>query len=126
MCAGSGGETAAYFDTLLATVLAPIVEVCERSASSLPPGELSAEPTIDTHPSASGSGGDGGAASAAAPMPPNADRMYLINCLLAVWSPLSLHKPSAAHAARLRRRVDEEVLRPVGGSVLKAHVPTHR
>ena len=119
--AGSGGETAAYFDTLLATVLAPIVEVCERSASSLPPGELSAEPSIDQDPSASGGGGGGGGAA----MPPNADRLYLINCLLAVWSPLSLHKPSAAHAARLRRRVDEEV-RPVGGSVLKAHVSTHR
>ena len=110
LCASAGSDdTAAFFHTLLATVLAPIVEVCERSASSLPPGELSAEAPIDAAQSGSTSGTAAGASAAAAPMPANADRMYFINCLLAVWSPLSLHKASAAHAAQLRKRVDDEV-----------------
>ena len=98
-----------FFDSLLATVLAPIVEACERSASSLPPGELSAdEPLQDTQHQLSDDRPSGGTAPSAH-MPPNADRMYLINCLLALWLPLSLHKACAARAAALRQRADVEV-----------------
>jgi Conserved oligomeric complex COG6 len=104
----TGDETNdAFFDGLLATVLAPVIEACERSASSLPPGELSAQEGADD--ADRGAVSSAAEASGGARMPPNADRVYLINCLLAVWSPLSLHRPCASRAAALRRRVDEEV-----------------
>lgn len=121
--ADEGAEPAHFFTALLDAALVPIVEICERSASLLPPGEQSASP--DSQPSApadttiANRHGSSRSQSAAAvadtqaaggdDMPANADRMYLINCLLAVWSPLSLRAACNMHATRLRQRVDVEV-----------------
>lgn len=104
LCAGlPGSEAGEAFDDLFRTVIAPVIDVCERSADTLPTTDIAA---ADSTP-ADGDGDGGGAPLAR--LPPAARRIYLINCLLALWSPLSLHKAGAQQAAALKQRIDAEV-----------------
>lgn len=96
-----GDDAVQTFNALLEKVTAPLVEVCHRSAGTLPAsdGPHSESPAGSPH--------TGGAAAAV--LPRHASRMYLINCLLAVWSPLSLHRVCSVYAATLKTMIDTEV-----------------
>jgi hypothetical protein len=96
-----GDEATQAFNALLEIVTTPLVEVFYRSAETL----LAA----DGIPSESPADSPRTEVTEAAVLPPNASCMYLINCLLAVWSPLSLHRVCSAQATSLKAMIDTEV-----------------
>jgi hypothetical protein len=90
VCAGSPGDnSSASTSEFLQTSLPPLLAACEESAKAM-------SDTIGIQGQA-----DGQHSSA---------ELFLLNCLLAIWSPLSVHTSCAGQAAALRERIDMQVL----------------
>ncbi|KAG2497264.1 hypothetical protein HYH03_004848 [Edaphochlamys debaryana] len=84
---------------VLGAVLDPLVDMCERSAEALTPDAPS---RVDEGPW---------------PLDPTAHRVYLINCLAAVWTVLQ-HRPAAATRARqVMDSIEAHTAALVGGEV---------
>eukprot|EP00892_Ulva_mutabilis_P006723 jgi/Ulvmu1/4422/UM002_0147.1 len=81
-------DPAASLGTFLDSSVQPLISACEHSAA------------------ASQTGPD---AEARERKQPHALNMFLLNCMLSMWSPLSLHRSCAQHVAQLRTRIDAQV-----------------
>jgi hypothetical protein len=92
----------------------PLLETCARSAAALDASASSA--LLDAND------GDAAAAAAAAPsdrggagaptaavLPFGAGRIFMVNCLLGIWAPLSAHSACARQAQALKARAEAEV-----------------
>lgn len=88
ICAGELQEgPAGSFGTFLDSSIEPLLQACESNSQAL---------------RSSGNPEDVGGR-------PNAPQIFLLNCMLAIWSPLSLHRSCSQHVAQLRQRIDEQV-----------------
>lgn len=79
---------AGSFGTFLDSSVEPLLQACENNSFALQPNQSSA--VVETHH-------------------PNAAHIFLLNSMLAIWSPLSLHRSCSQHVAQLRQRIDGQV-----------------
>ena len=81
-------DPSASFGTFLDSSLQPLLKACEQSMAALPSSPNAA--TLEKKY-------------------PNSAQIFLLNCTLSIWSPLSLHRSCAQHVAQLRTRIDSQV-----------------
>ena len=79
------------FGTFLDSSIGPLLQACENSSQAL--AQLAS-----------------GTQDHKAPQQANAPHIFLINCMLAIWSPLSLHRSCSQRVAQLRQKIDSKVL----------------
>ncbi|KXZ42799.1 hypothetical protein GPECTOR_117g364 [Gonium pectorale] len=96
----SNGAAAAAEDLgpVLAAVLDPLTEMCERSAEALTPDAPSRVDEV-------------------AAIDPSAHRIYLINCLAAVWAVLQHRAAASARARQVLDSIEAHTAALVGGEV---------
>ena len=89
------------FKELLTATIEPMVECC-RAASAT----LREDAAIDAHTK------------------PNQAGVFLLNCLLEIWSSLSKQSSCAAHAAQLKQSIDAEVRCYMGSTHMHVQAAT--
>lgn len=88
-CAGELQEgPAGSFGTFLDSSIEPLLQASENNSQALHSRQEISDEGTDR---------------------PNAPNIFLLNCMLAIWSPLSLHRSCAQHVAKIRERIDIQV-----------------
>jgi hypothetical protein len=95
VCADPEGSPNDMFKELLKNTIESLVESCKAAYARLQDND-----SIDAHTK------------------PNQADVFLLNCLLDVWQPLSKQRSCAAHAAKLKQSIDAQVRPPNATSEL--------
>lgn len=104
-----GDEAARSFDGILRAVLNPMLQACQQSAEGLLSANHLMESKAHTAVSRAAPTIVERSSDVMQPLPPHADKIFLINTLAAIRTPLALHRSCAGQANELQQRIEKQV-----------------